>query len=222
MIHVAILKRGYVHAILEGRKTIESRLTKTMQAPHGKVAQGDRLFLKASSGPFMATAIAGTVKTYKDMQAKDVRQLQKRFNKQIAGDDAYWELKKDSRFATLIELKEIEPIEAGPKYKVAHMKAWYVLDETFSPMRDWTITPGALRNNYACLPTPETSSLKPGSPISLTLPDGGVIETELARSRMLRWRGWGKVYESAGATAGDALRFIAVEPGRYTVAVVRR
>lgn len=222
MIHVAILKPGYIHAILNGRKTIESRLTKTMQPPHGKVEPGERLFIKASGGPFMATAIAGKVHAFADMTPADLKRMRKRYGKQIGGDDAYWELKKDSRFATLVELKEIAPIAAGPKYKVAYMKAWYVLDETLSPVRDWTITPGALRNNYACLPTPETSSFKPGSPISLTLPNGDVIETELARSRMLRWRGWRKVYESAGATAGDVLRFVAVEPGRYTVAVVRR
>ncbi|MFK7789367.1 MAG: hypothetical protein AB8C95_07765 [Phycisphaeraceae bacterium] len=222
MIHIAILKPGYIHAILEGRKTIESRLTKTMQAPHEKVSEGERLFLKASGGPFMGTAIAGPVKTFKDMQPKDVRQLRKRFNKQIAGDDAYWELKKESRFATLIELKAIEPITVGPKYKIAYMKAWYVLDESLSPVRDWTITPGALRNHYACLPTPETSSLKPGSPVSLELLDGVTVETELARSRMLRWRGWKNVYGSAGARAGDILRFVAVQPGHYTVRVVRR
>lgn len=222
MIHVAILKPGYIHAILEGRKTIESRLTKTMQPPHGKVEPGERLFLKASGGPFMATAFAGKVQGFSDMQAKDVQRLRKKFGKQIDGDDAYWEMKKDSRFATLIELKAIEPIAVGPKYKIAYMKAWYVLDDAISPVRDWTITPGAIRNRYACLPTPETSSLEPGSPIVLMLPDGETVETELSRSRMLRWRGWGSVYEAADVTAGDVLRFVAVESGRYTVSVVRR
>lgn len=222
MIHIAILKQGYIRAILEGRKTVESRLTKTMQPPHGKVEPGERLFLKASGGPFMATAIAGQVQTFKDMQPKDVRQLRKRFNKKIAGDDAYWAMKKDSRFATLIELKQVEPIAIGPKYKIAYMKAWYVLDEALSPVRDWTITPGALRNHYACLPMPETSSLKPGTPIVLDLPGGEAVATDLARSRMVRWRGWASVYESAGAKAGDVLRFVAVEPGHFTVSVVRR
>ena len=156
------------------------------------------------------------------MQPKDVRQLRKRFNKKIAGDDAYWAMKKDSRFATLIELKQVEPISVGPKYKIAYMKAWYVLDEALSPVRDWMITPGALRNRYASLPTPETSSKKPGQAITLLLPDSEVVKTDLARGRMLRWRGWGRVYEAAGAKTGDVLRFVAVEPGRYTVQVVRR
>ena len=52
MIHVAILKPNYIRDILAGDKTIESRFTKTNQPPHGRVAVGERLFLKASGGPF--------------------------------------------------------------------------------------------------------------------------------------------------------------------------
>lgn len=222
MIHVAILKPGYINAILDGRKTIESRLTKTMQPPHGKVEPGERLFLKASGGPFMATAIADKVHSFDDLEPKDLKRLRRRYNNQICGDDAYWELKHDSRFATLIELKDVEPIEVGPMYKVVYMKAWYVLDEVLTPLRDWTITPGALRNRYACLPTAKTSKKTPGLVITLVLPDGEVIETELPRGRMLRWRGWGPVYEAAGAKAGDVLRYIALGPGKYAVRVVRR
>lgn len=222
MIHVAILKPGYIKAILAGTKTIESRLTKTAQPPHGKVEPGERLFIKASGGPFMATAIAGDVQTYTDLTPTDLRRMRKRFNKKIGGDDAYWEMKRESRFATLIDLHTVEPLSVGPTYKVAYMKAWYVLDEAMSPLRDWTITPGALLNRYACLPTAEQSVKNPGQPITLQLPDGEVIETELARSRMLRWRGWGPVYESAGAQAGDVLRFVALGAERYAVRVVRR
>lgn len=221
MLHVAILKPGYIRAILDGRKTIESRLTKTMQPPHGRVACGERLFLKASGGPFMATAIAGRVSSFEDLLPSGIRKLRRRYGQAIGGDDAYWEMKKDSRFATLVELKSVEPIAVGPSYKVAYMKAWYVLDEAASPLRDWTITPGALRNRYACLPTAETSALKPGTPLTLELPDGEVVATELARSRMIRWRGWGKLYEAAEAKPGDRLRFVALASGRYAVRVVR-
>lgn len=219
MIHVAILKPGYLRAILDGTKTIESRLTKTMQPPHGKVQPGERLFLKASGGPFMATALAGKVLSHQDLTPRGIDKMRRKYNKPIGGDEAYWEMKRESRFATLIELNEVEPISVGPKYKVAYMKAWYVLDEAISPLRDWTITPGAIRNRYACLPASEKSTMQPGKPITLDLPDGQVIHTELARSRMLRWRGWGPVYESASAKAGDKLRFIATGPGHFSVYV---
>jgi hypothetical protein len=221
MIHVAILKPGYIRDILAGSKTIESRLTKTMQPPHGKIETGERLFLKASGGAFMATAIAGTVHTFEDMGPTDVKQLRKRYGKPIGGDDAYWDMKWDSRFATLIELKEVEPLSVGPKYKVAYMKAWYVLDEKLSPLRDWVITAGALRNNYACLPKPPGAQSRTEQVVTLVLPDGSSIETELAAGRRLRWRGWAAVYQATDARAGDRLRFVAIGQRRYAVQVAR-
>lgn len=135
MIHVAILKPGYIEAILEGRKTIESRLTKTMQPPHGRILTGERLYLKASGGPFMATAIAGEIQSFSDLDPDAVQKIRGNYDKQVCGNDAYWEAKRDSKYATLIELTEVEPIAIGPPYKVAYMKAWYVLGEDRDPLR---------------------------------------------------------------------------------------
>ena len=222
MIHIAILKPGYIDAILEGRKTIESRLSKTAQPPYGKVEPGERLFLKVSGGAFMGTCVAGEVQSFAELTSAKLKRLRKRFNDQICGDDAYWHLKRESRYATLIDLHDVEPVPVGPKYKVAYMKAWYVLDEALSPVRDWTITAGALRNRYAMLPETSGSKKQPGTRVTLELPGGEVVTTELAKGRMLRWRGWGPVYEVAGARAGDMLRYIALGGGRYAVRVVRR
>jgi len=46
-----ILKKPSLAAILDGRKQIESRFTRTRRAFRGRVEAGDRLFLKQSSGP---------------------------------------------------------------------------------------------------------------------------------------------------------------------------
>ena len=221
MIHIAILKPGYIKAILAGTKTIESRLTKTAQPPFGKIVAGERLFLKVSGGPFTATAVASKVKAIEAKSPADVDRVYKRYGKQIGGDDAYWQAKRDCRYITLIWLHDVEPLTIGPKYKPAYMKAWYVLDEALSPLRDWVITGGALRNRYAMLPEAPGSTKRPGTPITLHLPGGETVRTDLAKGRMLRWRGWGPVYEAAGARAGDVLRYVARGPGRYDVRVAR-
>ena len=57
-IHVAILKREYLRMVLSGQKTVESRLAKVRCPPFEQVVAGERLFFKASGGPFMAPAIA--------------------------------------------------------------------------------------------------------------------------------------------------------------------
>ena len=222
MIHVAILKPGYIDAILEGRKTIESRLTKTNQPPHGKVKPSERIFLKASGGPFMATAVVGSVQSHQGLTPSKVEQLRKQYASTVGGASEYWQSKRDSRFATFVSLTNVEPIAVGPRYKVAYMKAWYVLEEELSPVRDWVITDGAIRNRYAMLPAAGGSKKTPGTKVTLELPDGMIVQTEISSGRRLRWRGWGPLYTASGAKPGDAIRFVALGKGRYTVRIVRR
>lgn len=135
MIHIAILKPGYIKAILAGTKTIESRLTKTAQPPFGKITTGERLFLKASGGPFMATAIAGEVICIEAQSPDAIDRVYKQYGNQIGGDRTYWQAKRDCRYITLVELKRVEPIDIGPPYRKAYMKAWYVLDEDRDPLK---------------------------------------------------------------------------------------
>lgn len=217
MLHVAILKPNYIRDILAGAKTIESRLTRTMQPPHGKVAAGERLFLKASGGPYLAMAVAARVETWLDATPADLGQIERKYRRQIGGDDAYWLAKRDSRFVTLIWLDQVEPIDVGPAYKVAYMKAWYLLDEARSPVRDYVLTDGAIRNRYACIPA--VSEKRRDRPITLLLPDGQAVQTQLVKGRQVRWRGWGALYEQANAKPGDRVRFVAVGPGRYRVSI---
>ncbi|MEM6505957.1 MAG: hypothetical protein AAF711_10975 [Planctomycetota bacterium] len=135
MIHVAILKPGYIQAILGGTKTIESRLTKTKQPPYGQVKTGERIYLKASGGPFMATALAGHASSFEAESPAVVDKVYQKHGKEIRGDTTYWQSKRDCRYITLVELTQVEPISIGPPYKVAYMKAWYVLDEDRDPLR---------------------------------------------------------------------------------------
>ena len=65
--HLVILKTEYIKAILEGRKTIESRFTKTRREFFGRVSPGDKVFLKVSSGPVCATARVIKVKWYENL-----------------------------------------------------------------------------------------------------------------------------------------------------------
>jgi hypothetical protein len=218
MLHVAILKPNYIRDILAGTKTVESRLTKTNQPPHGRVQPGERLFLKASGGPFMATALAAEVLSWDNLSPAEVRRIEKQHRRTIGGDDAYWQAKRDSRFATLIRLTAAEPLDVGPAYKVAYMKAWYVLDEALSPLREVVLTDGAIRNRYATLPGPQGKP-PPTAPITLELPSGEAVVTDLVRGRMLRWRGWATVYDAADAQPGDRLRFLRVDDDRYRVSV---
>lgn len=218
-IHVAILQKPYPGLILGGVKTVESRLTRTRQPPFRCVEPGERLFIKQSSGPFVATAVAGRVECFHGLTPEAVDQLRARFNDRVRGEDAYWQRKRDAAYATFVELTEVEPLDVGPRYKPANMKAWYVLDDHLSPLRDWTITEGALKNSYASL-GPGSLSSPASARLKLVL-DDQTVTTDIARGRMLRWRGWRSFYRVHDARPGDAIRFVCVAPRTYRVSFRR-
>lgn len=214
-IHVAILKKPYVKLILSGQKTIESRLTRTAQPPFRAIQTGERLFIKASSGPFMATALAGLIEQHQGLEPRDIQRLNRRHNRAVCGDPAYWELKSQSRFAVFIHLEQVEPIDVGPKY-VKSMRAWHVLDESLSPLMDVTLTDGAIRNRYVSLT--RASAKTRARPVTLLLPGGCEVITRFAPGKaMLNWRGWGPYYAQHRMRPGDTVRFVAVGPARYRV-----
>ncbi len=216
-IHVAILKRPYIRLILEGKKTVESRLTRTAQPPYRALESGERIFIKASSGPFMATAIAGKIELHEGLEPCDILRLRLRHNLAVCGDDSYWELKQNSRFAVFVNLTQIEPLEVGPVYPKS-MRAWHVVDESLSPLMDIPLTDGAIRNRYLSLLG--SSQKMRSQPVTLLMPDGREIATGFADGKtMLRWRGWGPYYQQYQMIPGDTVRFVALGPGRYRVSL---
>lgn len=214
-IHVAILKRPYIRLILEGKKTVESRLTRTAQPPYRAIESGERIFIKASGGPFMATAIAGSVEQHQGLEPADILRLRGRHSRAVCGDDSYWEFKRNSRFAVFIRLTKVEPIGVGPRY-VKSMRAWHVVDELLSPLLDIPLTDGAIRNRYLSLPG--VSQKIRNRPVTLLMPDGREVVTGFAAGKpMLKWRGWGPYYSQHRMNCGDIVRFVALRPGRYGV-----
>jgi len=208
-VHVAILKRRFIRAILTGRKTVECRLSRRTAPPFGRVETGDRLFLKQSGGPFVATAVAGEVSTFRDLQPRKVDELKTRFEPNVCGGPDYWHAKRTSRFATFIHLRQVEPCQIGPAYKKSPYRGWFVLPDHAAPLAETSLTPGALRNGYLLIP--RIWHPIPGS-LELRLPDGACVNTTLATGRRLRWRGWRRYYAANHLRPGDRVRFLAVEP----------
>jgi ASC-1-like (ASCH) protein len=126
--HLVILKRLYVEAILEGRKTIESRFTMNRRAYWRKILYGDRLFIKQSSGPVCATAKVTKVRYYEGLTAEKIERLKIQYNRQILGTDEYWKSKSNCRYGVMVWVSEAKPIEPILINK-RDWRAWVVLSE---------------------------------------------------------------------------------------------
>jgi ASC-1-like (ASCH) protein len=237
--HVAILLKRYIDLILQGSKTIESRLTRTACAPYRRIEPGDRIYFKESSGPYRAMAVAGEVFFYEGLTPTAVEALRRRHNEAIRGEEGYWARKRQSRYATLIALRDVRTVATGPAVAPSRGIAWFVLGRgrcSVTPARDRvvrvTLTPGAIRNRYVRLPRGVGPAMvggvslnggRPtGKPLELALPDGRLIATEVLGSRLIRWRGWGAYFEAHGVQAGDEVCFVPTGRGRYGVGFVKR
>lgn len=134
MIHVAIIHKRYLDAILAGDKTIEARLARNRCEPFARIQRGERIYFKQSSGPFRATALASKVTFRDSLRPEDINRIRNQHGDRILADRAYWKLKKSATCATLIWLRDIEPIDSGPDLSAAQTpgsrRAWFVLPDT--------------------------------------------------------------------------------------------
>ena len=126
--HLVILKKPYLEMILDGRKGVELRLSKTRQPGFGRVLPGDKLFLKVSSGPVCATATAADVKNFENLTPARLLELKHRYNHDIGGSDEYWQSKTDCKFCFLVWLKDVQTIEPV-RIDKKDWRAWVVLTE---------------------------------------------------------------------------------------------
>jgi len=215
-LHVAILRRPYLDRILDGAKTLECRLTRTPRAPFGRVAAGDTLYLKQSAGPFRGRAVAGEIVSQSDLTPADVDRIRDRYGDRVLGEPDYWQSKRDSRYATLIELRSVEPVDVGPALAPSHGLAWFVLPADADPVHETPLTAGAIRNRYVQLPRRWSETLR-GEAITLELPDGRHVVSEVRTDDRLRWRSWGLSFEQAHVQPGDRIRLVRLDARRYRV-----
>lgn len=126
--HLVILKKPYLDLILAGEKTVESRFTRTKRPPFGKVASGDTLFLKESSGSVRAVATAAAVKNFAELTPEQITAIKQQYNQLIKGAEQYWRDKADCRFGLLVWLEDVQPIKPL-RISKKDWRGWVVLTE---------------------------------------------------------------------------------------------
>lgn len=249
--HVAIITAPYDRLLIEGRKTIECRLTRTATPPLGCIVPGERVYFKRSGGPFFAAAVVDRVWMTDSLTPARIVELKKRFNAGIHGTDEYFTQRAACRFATLLWLRDVRPCVLVPRYKPQNMRAWYTLDDAADPLRgkpmpaadgafDVVLTPGCLSQKQVRVaahmdrfPADSMGGLtkaRTGAAVVLRLEGGERIETDIVADRkMFRWRGWGAWFTLHGLGPGDRLRFtpsgartFRVEPTRINTEAQRR
>ncbi len=103
-VHLAVMSGPYLDYVLDGRKTIESRLTKNRTAPYGVVRPSDFILFKQSSGPVRAVGLVRDALSAEAQDFGDLKSLTEPFASELAYDPGYLDEKADARYCTLIFL----------------------------------------------------------------------------------------------------------------------
>ncbi len=147
MIHIAIVKREYVELILAGRKTAELRLTRSRCVPHGRVAAGERLYIKQSSGPVRATAVVTGVEWFENLTPGGVRRLARLTAGSVRGRPDFFRERTHARYASVIHFHRVEPCAWGPDFSAQRAAnpraAWLILGDESCVYPD-CVEPGLL------------------------------------------------------------------------------
>ncbi|MDX2146482.1 MAG: ASCH domain-containing protein [Planctomycetota bacterium] len=136
-VHVAIVHRGYLEAILAGRKRVEARLSQSRCAPFGRVTAGDVVFFKETGGTIRARAIVDRVESYASGCPGEIVRRALLHAAEIAAPRAFWERKHAARYATLVWLRDVRETTSGPDHRSAPgftpRGAWFVLPMETAP-----------------------------------------------------------------------------------------
>ncbi|MBR2008651.1 MAG: ASCH domain-containing protein, partial [Peptococcaceae bacterium] len=113
--------------LLNGKKTIESRISKYKIAPYNKIDKDDIVFVKKPGGDILAYF---TIKEILFIELEDVNisEIKHKYNDRLCVDEKFWISKKDSKYATLIfinDLVKLQPFHINKK----GMQTWIKLEK---------------------------------------------------------------------------------------------
>lgn len=132
MIHIAIVHRRSIRHILDGVKTIEVRGGREQGSPFMKINPGDRIYFKASSGLFQATALVERAWFLSNVKPSGIGQLRNAYDDRICGDDGFWKRLARERYLSMIGLCQAEAVCYGPEFAPHERRprcSWYTLPD---------------------------------------------------------------------------------------------
>lgn len=126
-IHLGIFMEPGLSAIMDGKRTVEARFGKKRSAPYGQIAGGDIVVMKKTGGSVAGYFIVRRAEFLctSEISMAEIKAL---YNDCLCIGDEIWELKKDSRYVTLIFIDKVRKLD-GFGIPKKGMQTWIVLDK---------------------------------------------------------------------------------------------
>lgn len=128
MKHLAIFKGDSADLILSGEKTIETRFSTKKSVPFQTISVGDLVYIKPSGKEIIGEFRVKKVIFYNGLESEDIADIKKRYGKQIAMDESFWQGKESYRYLTLIFIAGSNRFLTAPiKFPKKDLRGWVVL-----------------------------------------------------------------------------------------------
>lgn len=135
MDHLAILsKKGkLLKKIISGEKTIESRWYKFKKTPYQNITTNDIVYFKESGEPVTVKSRVRKVLFFDHLDDYKIKQIFKKYAKQIGVTESYADEIKNKNFCTLVFFEDIQIIDSFNIDKTGFglMSAWLTLEDIY-------------------------------------------------------------------------------------------
>lgn len=126
--HLAIFKGDGGEKLLEGKKTIESRFSKSKIPPFRVISSGDLVYIKPSGKDIIGEFRVKKVIFFDGLDLSDLSYLKERYGRQLAVDEDYWKGKENCKVGTLIFIGNSSRFITSPvKVPKKDLRGWVVL-----------------------------------------------------------------------------------------------
>lgn len=133
-LHIAIFNEPYLSAMIEKRKTLESRFSVNRISPFRRIYEGDIVLIKRSAGNVIGFFQCGKIKYWTRNRGSSFSELESEYGKLICTslEPEFWESREDSRYGTLIEIHNLSLFKSFGIDK-QDRTTWVVLKERNKP-----------------------------------------------------------------------------------------
>lgn len=125
-VHIAIFAEPYLTRLFKREKTIESRFSKKKGSPYGKVEKGDYVIVKKTGGPFVGLFEVAWAEYDEIAGREDLLAIKEKFGEGICADEAYWQIKSGSRYASLMGVSNLIKFSKPYVWHKKNRQAWIV------------------------------------------------------------------------------------------------
>ncbi len=124
-LHLGVFGEPYLSYMLEGKKKIESRFSKNKIAPYKQITKDDVVIIKKSSGNIVGYFTIKEVLFF-DLRNTAIAEIKTKYGRELCVTEEFWDLKRNSNYATLIVIDEIVQVKPFPIDKKG-MQSWIKL-----------------------------------------------------------------------------------------------